>query len=353
MGKYLDLANSNKPSSGGGANENFARELLQLFSIGLVKLNMDGTTQLDASGRPVPAYDQATIQQVALALTGWTYAGSGNNNWENFSGPLVPRDVNHDMRAKSFLGCNLPANQSTQADMTATIDCVFAHPNVPPFMALRLIRALVMSNPSPAYVQRVASVFANNGSGQRGDLKATVRAILLDPEARNDTASATSGRLKDPIQHIASFLRALGSGISAQNQLGWELSLQAQTPLEPPSVFGYYSPLFRLPSNASLAAPEFQIYTPTEAVMRGNLLWRLLTQGGTDAKVDISPFVTAAATSSTALIDKVDQALLWGRMPAAMRQSLATAIAAQPDNRERALTALYLTALSGFHAIQY
>jgi uncharacterized protein (DUF1800 family) len=352
MGKYLDIANSNKPTTGGGANENYSRELLQLFTIGLLRLNPDGTPTLNVSGQVVPTYTQAEVQQLALAFTGWTYAGSGNNNWENFSGPMVPRDVNHDTRAKAFLGCDLPANQTTQQDMTAALDCVFAHPNVGPFLSQRLIRSLVKSNPSPAYVQRVTSVFNNNGSGVRGDLRATVRAILTDPEARNDTANATSARLKDPFFHVLSIARALGGSISATNQAAWSFSRTGQTPLAPPSVFGFYSPMFRAPQS-SLYGPEFQIYTPTEATLRGNFIWELLTNPGADFPgVDITRFVNLGG-NPTELIDACDQTFLYGRMSPAMRQSLATAIAAQQDNRNRALTALYLTLLSGQHAVQH
>ncbi len=352
MGKYLDIANSNKPSTGGGANENYSRELLQLFTIGLLRMNPDGTPMLNVSGQSMPTYTQAEVQQLALAFTGWTYAGSGTNNWENFSGPMVPRDVNHDMRAKAFLGCNLPANQTTQQDMTAALDCVFAHPNVGPFISLRLIRSLVKSNPSPAYVQRVATVFNNNGSGVRGDLKATVRAILLDPEARNDSADATSGRLKDPFFHVLSIARALGGSISPTNQAAWSFSRTGQTPLAPPSVFGFYSPLFRAPQLA-LAGPEFQIYTPTEATLRGNFIWELLTNPGVDFPgVNITRFVNLGG-DIPALINACDQTFLYGRMSPAMRQSLATAIAAQQDNNNRALTAVYLTLLSGQHAVQH
>ena len=228
---------------------------------------------------------------------------------------------------------------------------MFNHPNVGPFLAQRLIRQLVKSNPSPDYVRRVAAVFNNNGSGVRGDLRATVRALLLDPEARNDTAGASDGRLRDPIQHIAAAARALGGGFQASNAITWELSRTGQEPLTPPSVFGFYAALFRLPQS-TLAAPEFQIYTPTEATLRGNLLWQMLVQPGSNWRVDLSPY-SAVAGDTTALINAVDQNLLWGRMPAAMRQSLATAINAQPDAQQRVLTALYLTLLSGQHAIQH
>ena len=215
MGKYLDLANSNKPGVGSGANENFPRELMQLFSIGLYQLNPDGS-QVLVNGQPVATYSQNDVRQVALALTGWTYptatgAQPSANNWENFSVPVMEtRPANHDTSQKTFLnGCVLPAGQTVQQDMDGVLDCVFNHPNTPPFVATRLIRALVASNPSAAYIQRISGVFANNGSGVRGDLKAVVKAILLDTEARNDTATPNSGRLKDPVYLIVSFVRAL------------------------------------------------------------------------------------------------------------------------------------------------
>jgi uncharacterized protein (DUF1800 family) len=353
MGKYLDLANSNKPGAGSAANENFARELLQLFTTGTVMLNPDGRPRLDAQGLTIPAYDQNTVQQLALALTGWTYAGAGDNNWENFSGPMQPRDVNHDMRAKSFLGCNLAAGQTTLSDLNAALDCVFRHPNVGPFVALRLIRSMVISNPSPAYVQRVSQVFDNNGAGVRGDLRAVVQAVLLDAEARGGgTAdSRTAGKLKDPITHTIGLVRALGGSVSPTNQIAWYYDLMAQMPLAPPSVFGHYSPLFRVPQS-TLAGPEFQIYTPTEAVQRGNLFWHILDGQTGDMPVDIAPFV-ALGDNVPALIDAVDKALLHGRMPSRMRQVLSAAVTPQYDRRGRALTALYLTALSGLYAVQY
>ena len=351
MGKYLDLANSNKPTLGSAANENYARELMQLFTIGLHELHRDGSPVLDDLGNPIRAYDQFTVQQVALALTGWTYPGSGNNNWENFSGPLQPREVNHDTREKFFIGTSLPAGQSATADLQGTLDWLFHHPNVAPFVATRLIRALVVSNPSPAYVERIALVFENNGTGVRGDLRAVVRAILLDPEARSGIPTAQGGRLKDPIYHVVSFVRALGGSLSPTNGQSWYLGRMGQTPLAPPSVFGFYSPLYRIP-RSSLAGPEFQIYGPTEAVLRGNTFWQILYHPGSDFPVDLSPFLAVGANTA-ALIDLVDQRLLYGRMPAGMRDRLATAVNAQGDVRSRVLTAVYLTALSGLYAVQH
>ncbi len=363
MGKYLDLANSNKPMGVSAANENFARELMQLFTIGLYLLNPDGSRQLQyqlkddgtpdlvAPMIPIRAYDQATVQQVALALTGWTFPGPNANNWENFSGPLQPSPINHDLRAKTLVGVTLPAGQSPQADMTGVLDWLFNHPNIAPFISTRLIRALVKSNPTPAYIARVSAVFADNGAGVRGDLKAVVRAILTDAEARNDVPVADSGRLKDPLLNVVAFVRALGGSISPTNQQAWTFTRMSQTPVTPNSVFGFYSPLYRIP-RSTLNGPEFQIYGPTESVLRGNVYWQIISNPGTDFAVDTTPFL-ALAGNTIALIDACDQTLLYGRMPTAMRQSLANAINAQGDAVSRARTALYLTALSGFYAVQY
>ncbi|MDX1984708.1 MAG: DUF1800 family protein [Bryobacteraceae bacterium] len=350
MGKYLDLANSAKPGVGGGANENYPRELLQLFSIGLWKLNPDGSQQA------TPAYSENDVRQIALALTGWTYPTAPgqqprSENWEYFVGNMETREGNHDTSAKSFLGCTVPAGQTVVQDLDDVIDCVFQHPNVPPFIATRLIRSLVASNPSAAYISRVASVFADNGAGVRGDLKAVIKAILTDPEARNDTPTATSGRLREPILHVVAFGRALNAQISPSNQFTYIFDNMGQSALSPPSVFNWFSPLYRIP-RTSYFGPEFQIYTPSQSVERANFFLQILTENFGDFRVDLSPF-TGVAGNSAQLIDAVDNALLHGRMPQAMRDSLSRALAAAGDNQQRVTAALYLTALSGYYAVQH
>ncbi len=359
MGKYLDLANSNKPGIGGGANENFARELMQLFTIGLNQLNLDGSVKL-VNGQPVSTYTQADVRQVALALTGWTYptaagAQPRSNNWEDFSQPVMEtRPANHDATQKTLInGCVLPAGQTVRQDLDGVLDCVFNHPNIGPFLATRLIRSLVTSNPSAAYIQRVATMFNNNGSGIRGDMKAVFLAILTDAEARQDLSPAiNNGRLKDPIYSIVSFTRALNGAIVPATQIPWSFVAMGQTLVNPPSVFSYYSPLYRMPGNPALFGPEFQIYTPTESVVLGNMIYQMINQPNGDPRIDITPFV-AVAGNTTLLLDLVDQTLLYGRMPAAMRNSLATAIDASYDNTQRVQTALYLAALSGQYQTQY
>jgi hypothetical protein len=357
MGKYLDLANSMKPGPAGGANENYPRELLQLFSIGLWLLNPDGSQVLDGSGKPIPAYSQETVTQVALALTGWTYptapgATPGGNNWEAFTGPMEPRPLNHATTAKAFLGCSLPAGQTVQQDLDGVIDCLMQHPNIAPFIATRLIRSLVMSNPSPGYIGRVSAVFVNNGSGVRGDLKAVVRAILLDPEARNDTATMNQGRLKEPILQVSGFLRALNGQFSSAQQVTYLFDYMGQSVLSPPSVFSWFSPMYRVPKNPQLFGPEFQIYTPTEATLRGNMIYSILNYPGADLPVDLTPF-QPYGSDMAALVEKVNVTLLYGRMPAPLKQALITAAAPGYDAKTRIETVLYLAALTGQYAVQH
>jgi uncharacterized protein (DUF1800 family) len=190
MGEYLNMVNNDKPSSSVQPNENYARELLQLFSIGVWQLNQDGTQKQDAAGAPIPSYGQDEIEGFAHVFTGWTYpvlpgVPARTHNPKNYLGDMVPVDSNHDKGAKLLLnGAMLPAGGSIQADLTAAIHSVFMHPNVGPFIGKQLIQKLVAGDPSPRYVNRVAAIFNNNGQGVRGDLKAVVNAILNDPEAR-------------------------------------------------------------------------------------------------------------------------------------------------------------------------
>jgi hypothetical protein len=311
---------------------------------------------LDGNGQPIPTYDQATVRQVALALTGWTYptapgGAAGMLNWENFTGDMEPRPAHHDTTAKAFLGCSLAANQTIQQDLDATIDCLFQHPNTPPFIATRLIRSLVKSNPSPAYIGRISAVFINNGQGVRGDLKAGVRAILMDAEARQDVPDATSGRLKEPIYFISSFVRAMNGSVALNTGMAYVYDSMGQSVLAPPSVFNWFSPMYRVPKSP-LFGPEFQIYTPTEASLRANLVYQILTSNGGDAVVDLTNF-NAVAGNTAALLDEVDKVFFYGRMPAGVRTALTNAATAAYDNNQRVQAAVYLAALSGQYAVQY
>jgi hypothetical protein len=264
---------------------------------------------------------------------------------------MEPRQQNHSTVSKTFLGCTLPANQTVDQDLDGVIDCLMNHTNTAPFIATRLIRSLVKSNPTEEYIERIANVFVDNGEGERGDLEAVVKAILLDEEARDDAPALDDGRLKEPILQTAGFLRALNGHFTSAQQLGYIFDYMAQPVLAPASVFSWFSPMFRLP-NSPLFAPEFQIYSPTEATLRGNLFHHLLISPGSDAVVDISVF-QPYGNDMPSLVEAVNQILLYGRMPAEMKQALITAATPGYDANTRIQTVLYLTALSGQYAVQH
>ncbi len=358
MGKYLDMVNSTKPGTSGAANENYPREVMQLFSIGLYLLNPDGSNVLDASNKPIPTYTQTDIRQLALALTGWTYntqngpPQSPNPNY--YPGQMVPLPAYHDTSSKTFLGQTIPANQTMQKDVDDAINIIFNHPNVAPFICSRLIKALVTSNPSSAYVARISAVFNNNGAGVRGDMKAVVRAILLDPEARNDNPPSDFGRLRTPLQHHLALFRVLGGTIAQPNQITYVYDNMGESFMQSPSVFGHYSPSFRIPKQSPpLFGPEFQIHGPGELVNDGNFLWNYMNYYQTGIW-DLQ-WLFSLGSNHAACINAVDTLLLYGRMSAGMRQSLMTALqdqaAAGADAKMRALTVLYITAMSSEYMV--
>lgn len=356
MGKFLDMAYSKKASTTSSPNENYPRELMQLFSIGLWDLNQDGTVKVNALGQPTPSYSQDILKEIARALTGWTFptkqgAQPRDSNPEYFVGDMIPRANTHDTGAKAlFGGVVLPANQSTTLDMDAVVDNIFNHPNVPPFVATRLIRSLVTSNPSPAYIWRVANAFANNGAGERGDLKAVLRAVLLDPEAAN--FSAEDGRLKDPILHALGLGRALGAQINPDG-FNYVLSNLNERVLTSPTVFNFFSPIAPLPGHLDLFGPEFQIYPPALAIQRANFIYNIVNGGfNSSFMVNLAPF-TAVAASAPALVEKVNQTLMFGRMSSELGELIVAATNAVPasDTRQRAVGALYLAAISSEYSV--
>ena len=352
MGKYLDLANSGL--MGGAANENFPREVMQLFSIGLYQLNLDGSVQVDAQNRPLLTYSQTDVQQLAKALTGWTYGNATGippayGNYNYYPGPMLPVASMHNTSAKTILGQTLPANQTIQQDLDGAINIIFNHPNVGPFLATRLIRALITSNPSPAYIARIATVFNDNGAGVRGDMQAVIRAILLDPEARNDSPPANFGRLRTPMQHTIALARALGLDVGAASQFAYLFYGMNEGLLDAASVFGHYSPTYRIP-RTGLYGPEFQIFSASDAINRGNFFYSLMYNPW-PINPALQPFV-AVAGDPAALVNAVDGALLFGRMSPSTRTALLNALPAMLDNNARVLTALYLTSMSGECLVQ-
>jgi hypothetical protein len=233
-------------------------------------------------------------------------------------------------------------------DLESVLDLLMGHTNTAPFVATRLIRSLVLSNPSSGYIQRVADVFRNTD----GDLPATITAILTDAEAREDMPTVNSGRLKEPLLHTCGLLRALNGHFNNPNQLVYLYAYMAQSPLNPPSVFSWFSPLYHVP-RSPLFGPEFQIYTPMEATLRGNFFHYLLSNPSSgDFALDLSPF-QPYGNDLPGLVELVNQKLLYGRMPAGMKPALIDAAAPGYDAATRIQTVLYLTALSGQYAVQH
>jgi uncharacterized protein (DUF1800 family) len=368
MGDYLNMVNNDKPSNGVSPNENYAREILQLFSIGVWELNQDGTRILDAGGSPIPTYDQDdTIEGFAHVFTGWTYpvlpgTQARTHNPKNFLGDMVPVDSNHDKGAKTLLnGVTLASGQSIQSDLTNAIHNIFTHPNVGPFIGKQLIQKLVTGDPTPQYVSRVAAAFNNNGQGVRGDMKAVVNAILTDPEARGAVKlDAGYGKLREPALFMAAAARALNTasdGVYLQQQ-GSQLG---QNIFYPASVFNYYPPTYVLPET-SVLAPEFAIQNSTTAINRYNFANTLsfgtiaplaTLPGAIGTKPDWTA-LSALAGDPNALLDKLNVLLLHGTMPAAMRSSIVPAInaIAATDPLTRAKTAFYLVVTSPQYQVE-
>lgn len=299
MGLYLSHLGNQRPNPALNRfpDENYAREIMQLFSIGLWELNADGTRKLDAQGQPVATYTNADITQFARVFTGLAFGGENENFglWpRDFTTPMGAWDEEHDLNPKTLLrGVTTPARTAspgnegtaTLLDVNAAVDNLFQHPNVGPFIGRQLIQRLVTSNPSPAYVGRVSAAFANNGQGVRGDMKAFIRAILLDPEAR-DAAKMSEpafGKLREPFLRCVNLARAF----NAYSQSGWyyldafQLD-HVQEPMKSPSVFNHYQPGYAPPGalvQSGLVAPEFQIINATSAMMAPNYFWNAITGG--------------------------------------------------------------------------
>jgi uncharacterized protein (DUF1800 family) len=331
MGHYLDMANSDEtnPQNGTVPNQNYAREVLQLFSIGLVELNPDGSQQLDATGAPIPTFDGTTIEGFASVFTGWTYPPlpGANSQWTNpinFDGTMVAFPNHHQAGTKALLnGATVPAGQTPAQDLANALDNIFNHPNVGPFISLRLIQHLVTSNPSPGYVSRIAAVFANNGQGVRGDLSAVVRAILEDTEARGAApASDVFGHLREPALFITSALRSLG-GQSDGVLLRSASSAMGQPIFDPETVFSFYPPSYQIPGMPTLA-PEFGIDNAATALARANFVNTVIMQGGaapdptvsgsTGTTINLTPLLSAS--DNTALIAQLNQTLMHGSLSA-------------------------------------
>jgi uncharacterized protein (DUF1800 family) len=364
MGRYLNMANNNKgnPAKGTSANENYARELLQVFTIGLSELNTDGTPVLDSNHNPVPLYDQTTIVNMAKLLTGWTYptapdATAKANNPAYYIGQMFAVPSRHDTSAKIIIGnTQVPAGQTAEQDLDSLLDALMNETTMAPFISQQLIEHMVTSNPSPAYVQRVANVFLNDGRGVRGDLEAVITAILTDPEARagDDPSAALApnfGHLREPLLLMTNLLRGLNATLTAKSAIYNETALLGENLFHEPSVFSYFSPQYRTPQG--LLGPEFQIYSTQTAASRADivnsLLYGRLDSGTT---VDLSPFVARAGNTDT-LLEYIGSIFLHGAMSPDLKTAAGEAADAAPTPRAKAQAALYVVLTSGEYQVMH
>ena len=371
MGTYLNMRRNDagNPVKGTHPNENYAREVMQLFTIGLNQLNPDGSPQLDANGQPIPTYTQTDVTSFARVYTGWNYAPAAGQapSWTasaNWLAPMVPVPGHHDTAAKTLLnGVTLPAGGTAQGDLDAALDNLANHPNVGPFFCRLLIQRLVTSNPSPGYVYRVASVFNDDGDGVRGNLAAVVKAILTDYDARSpDLAGARSyGKEREPVVRVASLLRAFHATTpGGQFQLLDTDGYLGQTPLRAPSVFNFfqsgYTPPGRLAAHG-LAAPEFELTNTSTALTTANylryLIYGHIGTGDSAISLDLSA-VQALADSPSGMTAYLNTLLMAGQMSSDMQSTLTTAISAisAKNPLERAESAVQIVVTSPEYLIQ-
>lgn len=387
MGRYLSHYKNRKadPAAGTRPDENYAREVMQLFSLGLYQLNLDGSYITDGAGRPLETYTNDNITEFARVFTGFTDASANNtgtgtgradfpNAAQNYTEPMRMWEGQHDTGAKTLLSypgarkVNLPAGQTGLQDVEDAIDNLVEHPSTAPFISRLLIQRLVTSNPSHGYVGRVAATFVNNGAGVRGDLRAVVKAILLDPEARSLAllTDPEHGKLREPFLRVTHTLRAVGytvqDGTLPYNLGAFSEATMGQFPLGSPSVFNFYSPDYEPPgpiANARLVGPEFQILNAVFAVTLPNTFSTLITNGTGNFRLTTAALETLAADNA-ALLDRLDLLFTHGTLSAESRAALRTALdgitagmvpAGSTLAQQRARLGLYLVLLSPDYAI--
>ena len=359
MGRYLTfLANQKEDAAGTRTpDENYAREVMQLMTIGLVELNADGTPRLDGGGQQIPTYTAADIAGLAKVFTGisWYHPAPTNNTFNGGSAnaqrnvtPMIFYPNFHSTSQKDFLGTSIPASSTVDipGDLRIALDRLYNHPNTGPFISRRLIQQFVTSNPSPAYVGRVAAIFNNNGAGVRGDMAAVVRAVLTDADARNAAAvsSVDFGKLREPVIRVTNWARAFGATSQTGNYLITSTSANtslSQSPLSSPSVFNFWRPGFTPPATTqlgqrSLVAPEFQIIDEVTAAAYINVMQDWINNGigqtptglqGRDVRSAYTPEL-ALVDNPQGLVDRVNSLLFYGQMTPTLQGRLVAAIGA-------------------------
>jgi uncharacterized protein (DUF1800 family) len=356
MGRYLNMANNNKGNAAKNIapNENYARELMQLFTIGLTQLNPNGTPSSQS-----PTYDQSVVTDTARLLTGWTYptapgATAKTNNPAYYFGQMFAVESEHDATSKTIVGnVVVPAGQTAEQDLESLLDTLMAQPSMAPFISQQLIQHLVTSNPSPAYVQRIAQVFQNDGTGVTGNLQAVISAILTDEEARAGDASpsavtANFGHLREPILFMTDVLRGLNATLATTNAAASSASNLSEDLFYAPSVFSYFSPQSR--TQNGLLGPEFQIYSTQTAATRGDIVNSLLYGTLSGIKVDLSSF-TALAGNTSQLLDAIASAFLHGAMSTQLETAATSAVNAQSTALAKAQAALYMVLTSSEYQV--
>jgi uncharacterized protein (DUF1800 family) len=361
MGFFLNTKGNLKEdvASGRQPDENYAREIMQLFSIGLYELNLDGTIKTNAQGHPIETYVQSDITNLARVFTGydWDYSKvTQQNGFETYpvpsteftSGRMAFDAKKHSNLAVSFLGTNIPANTPGADALRIALDTLFNHPNTGPFFAKQMIQRLVTSNPSPAYVQRVATKFNNNGSNVRGDLKAVWRAVLTDTEARTLLNNTIAGKLREPIVRLTQIARTFN--VSSTNGK-WEIydlsnadTGLGQAPLRSPSVFNFFRPGY-IPPNTALAAqallaPEFQLHNETSTAGYINMVSYFIKSGYMDVKLNLSN-IEALATDAKALIEWLNLHLSANQLSSATTDLIQQALEANPVTSASSTNAKY------------
>ncbi len=397
MGDFLGMVNNDKNDP----NENYARELLQLFSIGTCKLNLDGTLE---SGKCIATYDNSLVREYAYALTGWTFPVGGYNpyctngkcgNWTNEryrAGQMVSVDKQHDNQVRTlFSGVSLPASRTARQALDSVLDSVMKHPNTAPFVSKQLIQFFVTSNPSGAYVKRVADTFnagkytdasGTIGGGVKGDLQATISAVLLDDEALAANPATDFGKLREPVLYMAGAVRALGGKTDGTPfGLYWWGSNLGQAVFYPPNVFNFYPPDFPLPGVVDKVGPQFGIENANTTIGRTNLANDLIywwyskgaglapatnVPGTFGTKLDYTAW-EATADKPIDVVNRLDLLLTGGITPQAQKDAIVAAMNAWTSaddkwltdtnhlsnyKRERVKTAAYLLLISPNYQVQ-
>jgi uncharacterized protein (DUF1800 family) len=375
MGIYLSSLRNQKTVGARVPDENYAREIMQLFTIGLRQLNQDGSNTTTPA---TPTYTNDDIKGLAKVFTGWSWAGADTASGRFFGYDTPAPDPNrdwlpmqnypayHETLPKVFLGVTIPANTTARASLKIALDTLFNHPNVGPFIGRQLIQRLVTSNPSPAYIGRVAAAFDDNGQGVRGDMKAVIKAVLLDPEAIAPSASNTAGKLREPVLRLASWMRAFHAKSSSGRYMLTSLDDTAralgQTPMRSPTVFNFYKPEFQPPNTsiaaANIYAPEMQITEETSVVGYLNFMRSAVQQGvGTGNPRDIQPDYSAElalAATPGLLVDRINLLLMQNQMSATLRSQILAAINSNPGNsaQNKVYLAIFLTLASPEYLVQ-